>query len=130
MAYVASNPRAYLNTSIGSGQCVALVQAATGAPLTRFWTPGPPVKGSTDLAVGTAIASFDPDGRYGNHTDHRSHAAIYMGQNEHGIEVIDQWVKRGGSHQMAHSRIIPWANQVAVGHPANSDNGNMFNVVE
>ena len=106
------------------------MQAATGAPLTRFWTPGPPVKGSTDLAVGTAIASFDPDGRYGNHTDHRSHAAIYMGQDDDGIQVMDQWVGRGGRHQMAHIRTIYWANQNQPGHPTNSNNGDLFNVVE
>ena len=106
------------------------MQAATGAPLTRFWTPGPPVKGSTDLAVATAIASFDPDGRYGNHTDHRSHAAIYMGQDTRGIQVIDQWVDPRGRHEMAHVRTIFWGNQVSFGHPTNSNNGDMFNVVE
>ena len=46
------------------------------------------------LRPGTAIATFDPDGRYGNHTDGRSHAAIYLGQDATGIRVIDQWVRR------------------------------------
>jgi len=34
---------------------------------------------------------FDSDGRYGNHTEETSHAAIYLRQDVEGIYVIDQW---------------------------------------
>ncbi|EOI3442298.1 BPSL0067 family protein [Cronobacter turicensis] len=38
------------------------------------------------------MATFEQRGRYGNHTDGRSHAAIYPGQNAYGIVVLDQWM--------------------------------------
>lgn len=41
------------------------------------------------MVPGTAIATFDPSGKYGNHTDGRSHAAIYLGQDATGIQVLD-----------------------------------------
>ena len=44
------------------------------------------------LPPGTCIATFDDDGSYGNHTDGRSHACIYLRDVEAGIEVFDQWV--------------------------------------
>ena len=129
MSYVASNPNAYVGTSVGSGQCVPLVEAATGAPRDATWSKGAQVKGATDLAVGTAIATFDGDGRYGNHTDGSSHAAIYMGQTADGIEVIDQWVHTAGGKrhvQMAHRRLIRFKG--GVGHK--SDDGDAFYVVQ
>ena len=63
MAYVAPNAADLDGTpSVGSGQCVALVQQNSGAPLTRNWSKGAGVKGNTALAVGTAIATFDAGG--------------------------------------------------------------------
>lgn len=90
-------------------QCVSLVQA-TGLPNTSLW-----VKGSTDpttWSVGQPIAVFDGNGKYGNHTNGTSHAAIFVGiaQSSSGhprfdghpdIIVIDQWVG-----QPAHVRTI------------------------
>lgn len=49
------------------------------------------MRGNESIRPGTAIATFDSDGRYGNHVDGRSHAAIYMGQTAEGILVLDQW---------------------------------------
>jgi hypothetical protein len=46
------------------------------------------------LAVGTAIATFDENGRYANDTHGKSHAAIYLGQTAAGIQVLDQWLHR------------------------------------
>ena len=131
MAYVAAHPLAFENTSVGSGQCVPLVQQATGAPLTRAWRPGPPVKGSTDLAPGTAIATFDVDGRYSNHVNHTSHDAIYLGQDAQGIQVLDQWVRPDHTKRLATRRTIYWQNSnPTTKHPVKSDNGDLFNVVE
>ncbi|HJS88205.1 MAG TPA: BPSL0067 family protein [Acetobacteraceae bacterium] len=109
--YVATDPERWIgHSSVGSGQCVALVQRATGAPLTAQWRRGALVKGNMALRPGTAIATFDPNGRYGNHTDGRSHAAIYLGQDAHGIRVIDQWIQyKGGKAvwiQAPHARTI------------------------
>ncbi len=130
MAYVAKTPAAFVGRSVGTGQCVALVQAATGAPLTGAWSPGPMVKGAIDLAPGTAIATFDVNGRYGNHTDHTSHAAIYLRQDDEGITVIDQWVGVAG-RKPASERTIFWASHNRRdAHPVPSNNGDMFYVVQ
>ncbi len=87
MPYVAKDPSSFLGKSVGTGQCVPLVEAATGAPRDAQWIRGVQVKGFVGLPIGTAIATFDPNGRYGNHTDGRSHAAIYLSQDKDGILV-------------------------------------------
>lgn len=104
--FVASGYERFIGRSAGSGQCVALVQAAQpDLGLTRGWAAGAPVRGDTGLAPGTVIATFDGSGRYANATDGTSHAAIYLGQDERGIRVLDQWA---GS--AAAVRTIPWSN--------------------
>ena len=111
----------YLGRSTGSGQCVALVQAASpGVGPTRTWTCGPPVRGNTGLRPGTAIATFNGADRYANATDGSSHAAIYLGQDERGIQVMDQWA---GS--AAAVRTIPWSNPGGVA----ANTGTAFRVV-
>lgn len=58
--YVADNPQQWAGQpSIGTGECVPLVQAATGAPVTRQWRPGAFVQGNMAIRPGTAIATFD-----------------------------------------------------------------------
>ena len=51
------------------------------------------------------IATFDSAGRYANALDGSSHAAIYLGQNSEGIQVLDQW-----AGQSAHYRTIYFNN--------------------
>jgi hypothetical protein len=117
MSYVAGNPKKYIGISVGSGQCVALVQAAASTGQTGRWSRGELVKGAT-LSAGTAIATFDDKGSYISDTDGLSHAAIYMGQSAEGIQVIDQWVLRqkddkGASvrtHKVAAERTIYFRN--------------------
>ncbi|SFS09674.1 BPSL0067 family protein [Sphingomonas jatrophae] len=77
---------------VGGGQCVALVQHYTSAPLTANWTEGAVVKGQTLLAKGTAIATF-VGGKYPNKA-HGNHAALYISQDATGITVMDQWTKK------------------------------------
>jgi plastocyanin len=91
MPYVAVNPERYVGRSVGNGQCVAFARAAASIGHTSTWTRGDPVRGAK-LAVGTAIATFDQDGRYSNDTHGKSHAAIYLGQDATGIQVLDQWM--------------------------------------
>lgn len=101
MPFVASQHERWRGSVVGTGHCVPLVREAAGAPITTQWRRGDPVQGS-DLAPGTAIATFDPNGRYGNHPDGRSHAAIFLAQFEDGsLTVLDQWVG-----QPAHERVI------------------------
>jgi len=90
--YVASDPKQFLGQSVGNGQCVAFAKAAAGMPQTRLWKRGVLVQGNFSIKPGTAIATFDSNGIYGNHTDGSSHVAIYLGQDVHGIRVLDQWV--------------------------------------
>jgi hypothetical protein len=95
----------YLGTVVTNGQCVAFVKEAAHTPATASWKRGVKVLGATQLAAGTAIATFDPSGMYGNHTDGRSHAAIYVSQTAAGIVVYDQWVG-----QPVHQRTIRLLN--------------------
>ncbi|HTT61144.1 MAG TPA: BPSL0067 family protein [Bryobacteraceae bacterium] len=121
MAYLAGNPGSYAGQAVGTGQCVAYVQAASGAPLTSLWSQGIQVKGNT-IQTGTAIATFDPDGKYGNHTDGRSHAAIYISQSAAGILVWDQW-----SGQPVHQRTIHFRGGAPGTKPVND--GDAFYVI-
>ena len=121
MPFVASDHRRYHGKVIGTGHCVPLVREATGAPITTQWRRGANVRENPGLASGTAIATFDPNGRYGNHTDGRSHAALLLAVNADGLLVCDQWVG-----QPAHQRTIRYRN--GVGDPAND--GDQFYLIE
>ena len=130
MPYIAADPDKLDKTaSVGSGECVALVQQATGAPHTSSWTRGALVKGNTALKPGTAIATFDAAGKYPSHR-HGNHAAIYLSQDASGIKVIDQWNRRDAhgiirSKQPPHIHVLQFNDRLGT-----SDNGNKFNVVE
>ena len=82
---------------VGRGQCPVLVQWATGAPKVKFWRQGPVVAGNMNIPVGAAIASGWEDGRYPNKKA-GNHAAIYLGQNDTGIQVLDQWKNKNVSN--------------------------------
>ncbi|SMC29468.1 hypothetical protein SAMN02745857_03856 [Andreprevotia lacus DSM 23236] len=133
MPYIAGNPRKFVDESVGNGQCVAYARAAAQMPHTAAWQRGTLVKGNLDLQPGTAIATFDDNGHYGNHTDGRSHVAIYLGQDASGIRVLDQWVahKRDqAGHkitvpQPVHERIILFRKA-----PRVENNGDNYYVVE
>ena len=118
---VATNYSQYLNQYVGTGQCVALVQAASSVGLTATWTQGSAVQGNTSLQPGTAIATFGPNGTYTNSTDGSSHAAIYLGQNAQGIQVEDQWVGHPAS-----IRTIAWTSTTS---SSAANNGSAFYVV-
>lgn len=60
-------------------------------PASSLWKQGEKGRGNVAIIPGTVIATFDPGGHYGNHKDGRSHAAVYLGQNAIGIQVLDQW---------------------------------------
>ena len=120
--FVAVNPEKFLTQSVGDGECVAFVRAASGAPHTLAWRQGAAVKGNKSLTTGTAIATFDPSGRYGNHVDGRSHAAIYLKQDKTGLVVLDQF--RRPNIQPVHQRPLPFGGAT----PAND--GNAFYVIQ
>jgi hypothetical protein len=125
MSYTASISeirRNDLGKVIGTGQCVAFVEAAAKTRHTAEWNRGGIVAGDTTIAEGTAIATFDPDGTYGNHTDGRSHGAIYVSQVAgQGLLVYDQWLG-----QPVHQRTIHFRNGTGLA----VNDGNQFYVIE
>ena len=104
MPYVANNPRHWEGHSVGSGQCVAYVQETAGAPLTSAWRRGALVQDNVAIRSGTAIATFNADGTYGNHGDGSSHAAIFLRQDGTAIYVLDQWWGHAVSERAIHFR--------------------------
>jgi hypothetical protein len=120
MSWIADNPESYAGQRVGSGHCVGYVQEACGAPHTSRWRQGRKVRGG-DVAPGTAIATFDPSGRYGNHVDGRSHAAIFIEELPGGLHVWDQWLRHPVS-----KRVIRFKG--SEGRPVN--NGDAFAVIE
>ena len=122
MPYVASLADVVtdLGNVLGTGQCLALVQKVSGAPLTHLWNKGSKVKGDVTLAQGTAIATFGSSGTYENKLDGSSHAAIYISQSVVGIDVYDQW-----TGQPVHKRTIRFRN----GQGSAVNDGDQFYVV-
>jgi hypothetical protein len=86
---------------VGNGQCVSLIHAVTVIPPASLWHQGAQVISSKSILPGTIVATFDSNGRYGNHTNGTSHAAIYVGQTPTGIIVIDQWKGHGAQKNHA-----------------------------
>jgi hypothetical protein len=101
-AIVATGYSDLLGEAVGTGECVALAQATSNVGYTGAWSPGAQVEGDTDIAAGTVIATFGSDGTYTN-TYGQSHTAIYLGQDDSGIYVEDQWLNHAAS-----TRVIPW----------------------
>jgi hypothetical protein len=80
----------------GNTECVEFVRQATGAPQTGSWKKGKKVGDANagEIARGTAIATFDANGRYP--TDALGqHAAVYLSHDKNGIVVLDQWNSQG-----------------------------------
>jgi hypothetical protein len=106
--YVAANPRQWIgHDSVGTGECVPLVRAATGAPRAADWQRGALVRGNAAVRPGTGIATFDDNGHY------TGHAAILLWQDEHELHVIDQWNVRDPHgnitrHILPHERTLPF----------------------
>ena len=99
------------------------------APLTSEWKEGDMVQGNTGIKPGTVIATFDKSGRYTNSKE--SHAAIYLGQDEHGTHVIDQWNNRDEngnitSQQPPNERTLPFNDPRHTG----VNGGNSYHVVK
>jgi hypothetical protein len=118
--FIAANALQSAGQVVGNGQCVALVRDACSAPHTSNWTRGERVRDNPGLKMGTAIATFDPDGHYGNHVDGRSHAAILLAVTPEGLLVNDQWLG-----QTTHTRLIHYRG--GKGDPVND--GDAFYVV-
>ena len=123
-------PEAYRSRSFqnkeGHTECVEFIKQALNAPPTAVWREGAKIvrspPGTTDpIPKGTAIATF-VSGRYPQQGNTGKHAAIYLGQNGEGIQVLDQWRAQG----KVLPRTIPWTPR----RPGLSNDGNAFSVIE
>lgn len=101
-----------------SGQCVSFpCKVCPTLPVgTRNWTKGKRVKGDTTIARGTAIATFDDNGRF------NGHAAIYENQTATAINCVDQWVS--GKGKAIGARLLTFGGR---GH---SNDGDGFYVID
>lgn len=81
--------------SKGNHECAVFVQKATGAPGTSTWKKGDRVmdKKNGEIPKGTAISTFDEDGKYPSAI--ARHAAVYICHDAKKITVYDQWNKQG-----------------------------------
>lgn len=104
MPHIAANPERLTGRVVGNGHCVAYVREIAGMPHTSRWYRGKKVRGS-HCDSGTIIATFDADtGRYGNHVDGRSHAAVLVAETAGGLTVYDQWVGQPVHQRTLHFR--------------------------
>jgi hypothetical protein len=120
--YLAARPEAFEGRAVGAGHCVDFVKAAAGVPRTAAWRRGAVVRGNPGLARGTAIATFEADGTYTSRTG--NHAAIYLGQDETGIWVYDQW-----QGQRVHRRLIRFEGGRGSNRGGKSNDGKRFAVI-
>ena len=112
---------------VGSHQCVALVQHYAKAPHTSKWKEGARVRGTADIAIGTAIATFR-DGKYPNQP-HDNHAALYLRQDDTAIYVVDQWKGRGRPTVKARAIFFKGKDRNG-GYLDPSNNGDAFSIIE
>lgn len=120
MPILAAEPHRHRGSVVGNGHCVAFVVEVTTLGPSTTWRAGELVRGS-GAPAGTAIATFDQNGRYGSHPDGRSHCAILLAENSDGLLVLDQW--RG---QEVHERTI----RFRAGRGDAANDGDQFRIIE
>lgn len=117
--------------NVGTGQCVALVEAYTNVrrPAATYWQPDGAVRGNAALQRGTAIATF-VNGRYPSHP-HGNHAALYISQDAKGIWVVDQYIGHGGTASGITKRYLRFKGALPSGTYIDpSNNGDAFSVIK
>jgi hypothetical protein len=130
MPHVLADPERFIGhvfrNAKGHAECVEFILRTLGGTAVAPWRPGIKVRmlnpGEADpVAKGTAIATF-VNGKYPD-GDTGQHAAIYLGQNSLGIQVLDQW----RSQDKVLPRTIYWSGH---GGPKLSNDGTAFSVIE
>lgn len=113
---------------VGNGECVSACKKFAGleGTSTDQWRAGPKVVDDKDIKPGTAIATFDSNGRYpGKGKDKNS--AIYLGRGANGsIWILDQWPARPGTQQQAHP---PQPRELLPGRANVSNDSNAYYVI-
>lgn len=115
---------------VSTHQCASLIQYYTKAPLAKFWRKGVEVRGNADkIVAGTAIATFNLEGRYSNQ-QHDNHAAFYVSQSATGIWVIDQWADDPIGKPTISKRFLKFTDANSDGtYPDPSNNGAAMSVI-
>jgi hypothetical protein len=121
MSFVARDPERHAGKPIGSGHCVAFIQHTTSVGHTSTWRRGERVRDADNVPTGTAIATFDANGRYENDTTGRSHAAILIARQDDGLLVWDQWL-----NQPVQQRVIRYRG----GQGSAVNDGDKFYIIE
>jgi hypothetical protein len=131
MPKILVQPETYIGKKVfkntkGDTQCVEFIRQTLSAPATSLWREGLKIRrlavGERDpVACGTAIATF-VGGRYPQEGDTGKHAAIYLGQDGTGLQVVDQWKKQGEVGK----RTIYWEPT----RPGLSNDGHAFSIIE
>lgn len=129
-SHILANPTTFKGQAFpnanGDTQCVEFIKQTLKAPATSLWKEGKKVvKGDQTIPSGTAIATF-VNGAYPQAGSTNKHAAIYLGQNSLGIEVLDQWKPKDGKVQSVAPRTIKFKPTT----PGLSNDGNAFSVIE
>lgn len=117
---ISYEPNTYLFN--GVTHCAVMVQMTTHAPHTTMWRPGIKVKDALpgEIEPGTAIATFDENGRYPTTDPPGRHAGIYVSHDGNGITLIDQWA--GDDPKTAPGkRTIPYRGPALSGWQGNGD---------
>jgi hypothetical protein len=116
--YTSNPPVAEQGNPSYSGQCVSYcTRVCSTLPVaTRAWKQGKLVKGDSTVLPGTAIATFNADGRY------VGHAAIFENQTADGLNVVDQWCS--GRGKAIGGRMLRF------GASGRSNNGDGFYVID
>ena len=103
------------NGQIGSGECVAACTHFANLPGSNLLKAGPAVMDKPNLEPGTAIATFNSNGRYPQ-TDVPKNSAIYLGRGARGsIWILDQW---NPGHPPTPREVLPSGS-----FPSNNPNG-------
>jgi hypothetical protein len=99
MPYTAASAELYIGKRVGTGTDVAFIQACSNAPTPGTWKEGAYIMDSAPntIAKGTVIATMT-DGHFSTFDE----AAIYLGHDVRGIQVLDQW-----QGNPVHVRTIP-----------------------
>ena len=118
--------KAYISPITGETECVAFLQAnIAGIGPTTGWIEGDKIKklidGEAGAKAGTAIATF-VSGKYPG-PGKKKHAAVYLGQNSDGIQVLDQWASQG----KVLPRTIRWKVTAAT---TIQNDGNKYSIIE
>jgi hypothetical protein len=103
---------------VDDGHCAKFVQKYSDVGPTSGWKKGTSVRDSNDIPPGTPIATFDENGKYPNKPT-GNHVAYYMGKNDRGIFVLDQYWNKDNTHKGVKCRFIPYQTDDYTDSPSN-----------